>query len=90
MAAILCVAACLAFDFFPSFGPPHFRYTGSDPATHVWNLGWPLVTAIYDRRSGLHVGPVGEVLFAIQTIGFAALTAVAIAASRSRRAQTSS
>lgn len=86
----MCVAACLTVDFFPSFGPPHFRYTGSDPATQVWNLGWPLVTAIYDKRSGLHVGPVGGVLFAIQAIGLAALTAVVIAASRTRRAQTSS
>ena len=33
------------------------RYSGSDPTTMVWNLGWPLALAIYDPRSGLHMGP---------------------------------
>lgn len=87
IAAILCVAACLTVDFFPSFGPPHFRYTGSDPATRVWNLGWPVVTAIYDKRGGLHVGPVGGVLYAIQAIGLAGVTIVIFVASRSGRAR---
>lgn len=51
------VLACLVVDLFPHHGPPHFRYTGSDPAYSVWNLGWPLAMFIYDPRSGLHVGP---------------------------------
>ena len=49
--------ACLLMDLFPRHGPPDFRYTGSDPAIAVWNLGWPLAEFIYDPLSGLHVGP---------------------------------
>ena len=41
---------------------PHFRYTGVDPSVHVWNLGWPLATMIWDHRSGLHVGPFAYLL----------------------------
>jgi hypothetical protein len=66
--AACVVAVCVVVDFFPRFGPPDFRYTGSDPATHVWNLGWPLAEAIYDHRSGFHVGPLGVVVFSIQTV----------------------
>lgn len=52
----LFVIACIVVDFFPRFGPPAFRYTGADPSTSVWNLGWPGVLFIYDPRSGVHVG----------------------------------
>ncbi len=38
----------LLISVFPTFGPPHFRFTGSDPNRFVWNLGWPLATCIYD------------------------------------------
>ncbi|HZN68373.1 MAG TPA: hypothetical protein VFB66_24010 [Tepidisphaeraceae bacterium] len=48
----LCVAAA-----WPRHGPPDFRYTGSDPAAHVWNFGWPVALVIYDARYGFHVGP---------------------------------
>lgn len=48
---------CLTLDFSPRFGPPAFRYTGSDPTVPVWNLGWPLALVIYDPRNGLQVGP---------------------------------
>ena len=51
------VAVCLAIDLLPHSGPAEFRYSGSDPTTMVWNLGWPLALAIYDPRSGLHMGP---------------------------------
>lgn len=51
------VLACLALDFLPRFGPPEFRYTGSDPTVPVRDLGWPLALTIYDARSGLHIGP---------------------------------
>ena len=51
------VVVCFALDFFPRFGPPEFRYTGSEPTFPVWNLGWPLALAIYDVRSSLHVSP---------------------------------
>ncbi len=62
----LYLAACLVVDLWPQFGPPHFRYTGSDPAVFVWNFGWPLATFIYDPRSGVHVGPVAYFLLAAQ------------------------
>lgn len=59
--AAFCLAAyfalCLFVNLFPAYGPPNFRYTGSDPSVHVWNLGWPLATAIYDPRSGFHYAP---------------------------------
>jgi hypothetical protein len=32
----------------------------------VWNLGWPLATAIYDSRRGLHVGPMAYVAALLQ------------------------
>jgi hypothetical protein len=83
---ILLIGACLLVDFFPRFGPPDFRYTGSDPATHVWNLGWPLATAIYDQRSGMHVGPLAYVLVPIEIVvlAAAAITGSVIAARRSQ------
>ena len=55
--AVAFVAVCLAIDLLPHSGHPEFRYTGSDPTTIVWNLGWPLALALYDPRSGLHIGP---------------------------------
>ncbi len=64
---VLLVAALL-IDFFPTFGPPQFRYTGSDPNTHVWNLGWPLATTVYDQRWGLHASPFAYVLFPIEVV----------------------
>ena len=60
------VALCLVVDLFPYFGPPAFRYTGSDPAVFVWNFGWPFTTFIYDSRSGVHVGPGAYLLVAAQ------------------------
>ena len=54
--AVLIIACALA-DFVPRYGAPEFRYTGSDPAHHVWNLGWPVTLTIYDSRSGIHIGP---------------------------------
>jgi len=51
------VIACLVMDFFPRYGVPDFRYTGSDPLYAVWNLGWPFALTIYDSRNGFHAGP---------------------------------
>ncbi len=59
----LGISAILAF--FPRFGPPDFRYTGSDPSHAVWNLGWPLASMIHDPRSGLHISPLGLVVLPI-------------------------
>jgi hypothetical protein len=65
------VAAVLGFaliDLFPRHGPPNFRYTGSDPAHEVWNLGWPMALAIYDPQSGIHLGPFLYVVVPLQVL----------------------
>jgi len=77
----LFVAACLVADLFPWRGPPDFRYTGSDPTISVWNLGWPLATAIYDSRNGFHVGPWAYIAGAAQLSLFA-IIGLALAAIR--------
>src|SRR5437899_6722755 len=73
--AIACLVAFIAMDLFPWHGAPFFRYTGSDPAYPVWNLGWPLALAIYDSRSGIHMGP-----FLYAVVPFQALVLSLIAA----------
>lgn len=45
----------LAFLIGPNYGPPNFRYTGSDPENHVWNFGWPVSTFILDSNSSSNV-----------------------------------
>ena len=59
---------CLVMDLLPRHGPPDFRYTGSDPAFAVWNIGWPLAQFIYDSRTGLHTGPTAVPLMVLQTV----------------------
>jgi hypothetical protein len=56
LTATLYVTALLVVTLFPTFGPPHFRYNGADPSVPVWNIGL-IAIAIYDARSGLHLGP---------------------------------
>jgi len=62
------VTVCLVIDFCPTYGRPHFRFTGSDPSIEVWNIGWPLATMLYDSRSGIHIGPFAYVLFPLELI----------------------
>jgi hypothetical protein len=62
------VTVCLIIDFYPIYGRPHFRYTGSDPSKAVWNIGWPLATMIFDDSSDIHVGPFAYVLFPMELI----------------------
>jgi hypothetical protein len=70
---------CFVLGFFPTYGSPHFRYTGSDPSVEVWNLGWPVATIIWDPRTGLHVGPFAYVLFPILIlVGIAAIVFVGL------------
>lgn len=57
VAAAAFAVTCLVFDFLPRHGPPDFRYTGSDPAVAVWNLGCPLTWFIYNPRHGFQIGP---------------------------------
>jgi hypothetical protein len=64
----LYVMVCLAVDFFPRHGPPNFRYTGSDPAHSIWNLGWPMPLMIYDPRNEIHVGPLGYPIFMAEAL----------------------
>jgi len=64
--AVAFVLACLIVDFRPHHGAPSFRYTGSDPAYPVWNLGWPLVLFIYDPRNGLHLAPIAYLVLPFQ------------------------
>jgi hypothetical protein len=75
-AAIFLVLACLVVDVFPQHGTPHFRYTGSDPAHAVWNIGWPIALFIYDPRSGLHVGPMAYVMLPFQLLLVAVILVV--------------
>lgn len=65
-AALLFVLACLIVDLLPHHGAPDFRYTGSDPESAVWDLGWPFTLFIYDPRNGLHVGPFAYVMLSFQ------------------------
>ncbi|WP_294223555.1 hypothetical protein, partial [Prosthecobacter sp.] len=68
----LFILAVLVFDFLPSFGPPFFRYTGSDPKHLVWNLGWPIPWIIYDSVNPPHwfawLGGRIAILFVTQVI----------------------
>ena len=61
---------CAILDFLPHHGPPEFRYTGSDPARPVWNLGWPLAQFIYDPRYGLQIDPTAFALISAQCVLF--------------------
>ena len=47
---IIIALLFLVADFFPNFGRPYFRYTGSDPEHFVWNLGYPMVLFIFDKE----------------------------------------
>ena len=75
-ACVLYLVGCALVDLFPYFTAPHFRYTGSDPAIHVWNLGWPLALVIYDSQSGLHIGPLAVPILGLQLILFGVAVAV--------------
>ncbi len=75
------LTVCALVDFVPYFGPPSFRYTGSDPAFKVWNFGFPLASVIFDSRNGLHVGPLVWLAVLLQALLFVGL--VVVASSRS-------
>lgn len=58
----------LLVDFFPQRGAPAFRYTGSDPARTVLNLGIPLPLFIYDEAKSplLIIGPFAQFLVPLE------------------------
>lgn len=78
---------CLLHNVFPWFGPPQFRYTGSDPERSVWNFGWPLATAIHDAQFGFHFAPGGPLLLFIEVGVFSAVMIVWVMVARSRRSK---
>jgi hypothetical protein len=82
LVAAAFVMVCLGVNFLPHHGPPHFRYTGSDPAREVWNLGWPLALFIYDPPTGFQVGPFAYVVLPFQMFVFAAVRVVVLALRR--------
>lgn len=51
------IVLLLVINFFPTFGRPQFRSTGSDPEIGVWRVGWPMAMAQYDLRGTVHIGP---------------------------------
>ncbi|QDV75694.1 hypothetical protein [Botrimarina mediterranea] len=44
---------------WPTWGPPQFRYTGSNPDRPVWNFGYPVSAFIFDEEvlPAWHMGP---------------------------------
>jgi hypothetical protein len=64
----MLILACVLADIFPRHGAPDFRYTGSDPSHHVWNLGWPMAIAIYDSTSGIHFDPFAFVVVPVRVL----------------------
>jgi hypothetical protein len=67
-AVLVFVIFCTLMDLFPRHSAPDFRYTGSDPAFHVWNLGWPVALAVLDSRSGLQLGPFLYIVVPFQAV----------------------
>ena len=84
---VVYITISLIIDFYPTYGRPHFRYTGSDPSIEVWNLGWPIATMIYDSTSGIHVGPFAYVFFPLQFVILAFSYALIMLLCKSRSPQ---
>ena len=76
---LLMLGLFLVQDFFPTVGPPHFRYTGSDPGRDVINLGYPIALFIVDSevKPRLVVGPSASlcVQFQIVVLGVVGIVA---------------
>ncbi len=78
----LYLTCCAVLDIFPRYSRPDLRYTGSDPAVSVWNLGWPLAEFIYDPRFGPQVGPTAWMFIPFQCVFFACGVAAVLAIQR--------
>ncbi|MFO1485095.1 MAG: hypothetical protein U1F71_17175 [Verrucomicrobiaceae bacterium] len=48
---LFLTAVFIVIDFWPTYGTPFFRYTGSNPDESVWNLGFPIAWFIYDDNT---------------------------------------
>ena len=70
VALLVCFSVMALLALMPYHGAPHFRYTGSDPVHHVWNLGWPITTCVFDAANPPYffAGPFAYV-FAIAGLG---------------------
>ncbi len=82
MVALIVLAVVFAIlAIMPHWGAPEFRYTGSDPAHGVWNLGWPLATCIHDSAHSPHlfVGPFAYAYAFSGAVGFSMLYAAFVA-----------
>ena len=85
-AIAMFVLICLIVDLCPRYGRPDFRYTGSDPANAVWNIGWPVALFIYDAQCGWQIGPFAVLVLPFQFVVL--LTGLMVTALRRlRRAQ---
>ncbi len=51
---LLLTGVFIVIDFWPTYGAPFFRYTGSNPDEKVWNLGFPIAWFIYDDNTLPH------------------------------------
>lgn len=53
--------------FYPRFGSPSFRYTGSNPEAEVLNLGLPIAHFIYDSSQDFPIifGPLAEIVILV-------------------------
>ena len=65
----------MILSLLPHWGAPFFRYTGCDPDHHVWNLGWPMATCIYDSANSPYffVGPLAYIYCVAGALGFTGL-----------------
>ena len=81
VALFALAAVALVLALMPHWRAPHFRYTGSNPEHHVWNLGWPLATCIYDSSHAPHffVGPFAYAYAFVAILGFVLLYSVFVA-----------
>jgi hypothetical protein len=73
---LIYILFCVLIDLLPNFGPLNFRYTGANPAVHVWNFGWPLASFLYDPETGLHVGPIVVFVVIVQLFVLGVLTSI--------------
>ncbi|NNJ24628.1 hypothetical protein [Alienimonas chondri] len=76
MATPLLMGIALFFDFFPRLGSPAFDAAGVPTGEPVYNLGFPLVTALYAPNVGFRLGPLGWPVFATQFLLYLACTGV--------------
>jgi hypothetical protein len=81
LSLLIYLPFCALVDFVPHFGPPNFRYNGSDPGKYVWNFGMPFSLSIYDPQSGWHDGP-GMLMIHAQLLALGGVVVAIVAITR--------